>query len=239
MEAIEGVEAIHGFNQALQVREFDPIYQKELWRTWDFGLKWPVVTFHQFDSDYTWRIPAMVHPFNEGKLDEDLADDVITMTNELFPGFDKSKVHDAGDFEAVQKTDQRRNSTIAMLRAKGINLMVRPTSDGDEQHAIQTLNARMKLRQDGTPNIMIHPRCKLLIRALGGKIQHQTGKSAGVDYVMPNIAEIHPWIDIFDTLKYAVMHIPQLQSGYNHKTSEASGHYEQDPSTGMRVFVYD
>lgn len=240
MEAIEGVEAIHNFNPIFHVKEFDPIYQKDLWRTWDFGLKWPVVQFHQFDEMGTWYLCAMVVPFNQGKLDEDLADEVLTLTDELFPGFDKSKIHDAGDFEAVQQTDQRRASTISMLRSKGINLMVRPTNDGDEQNAIQTVNARMKLRQDGSPHILVHPRCKLLIRALGGKIQHETSKSAGVEYVRPNIAEIHPWIDIFDaSLKYAVMHIPQLQLKYVSQNTEAPGHYEQDPSTGMRVFVYD
>lgn len=240
LDAIEGVEAVHNFNPAYHVREFEPIYQKDLWRTWDFGLKWPVVTFHQVDDSGTWYIPAMVVPFNQGKLDTDLADDVITVTNELFPGFDKSKIHDPGDFESVQQTDQRRDNTIAALRKKGINLMIRPTSEGDEQNAIQVINARMKLRQDGTPNILVHPRCKLLIRALGGKIQHQTGRSAGVDYVMPNIAEIHPWIDIFDSsIKYAIMHIPQLQTNYSAESTEPSGHYEHDSSTGMRVFVYD
>lgn len=240
LENVEGVEAIRDFLAGIHIRPTTPIYQSELWRTWDFGLKWPVVIFHQFTSDGLWVIPEIVAPFNQGKLDTDLADDVLIRTNELFPGFDKSKIHDCGDFEAVQHTDQRRTNTITELRKMGINLIVTPTNDGDEQTALQILNARMKLRQNGEPNIIIDPRCKLLIRALEGKIQHATGRSAGVEYVMPDVAEIHPWIDIFDSLKYAVKHIPQLKVKRHFAPAiDDGGHYVTDPSTGLRQYVYN
>jgi hypothetical protein len=215
MTLAEGVAVVNGFLPEIHVREFEPMYQAPLFRTWDFGLNFPICIFHQFDSvRNTWYVPAMCAPINQNKLDEDFADDVLLMTKEIFPKFDESRIHDPGDFEAVQQTDQRKESTIQALKNKGIRLIVEPTNSGDEQQAIQVLNARMKLRQDGSPNIVIHPRCKLLIRGLEGKISHPVRKIANTTRIMPNVAEIHPWIDIFDSLKYAVKHIPNLKQGF-------------------------
>jgi hypothetical protein len=212
----EGVAVVKNFFPEIHVAERQPMYQAELWRTWDFGLNFPICTFHQFDSKNTWIIYAVCAPINQNKLDIDFADDVLTMTKELFPKFDQSRIHDAGDFEAVQQTDQRVDSTIRALERKGITLIVEPTDGGAEQRAIQVINARMKFRQDGSPNIVIHPRCKILIRALEGKISHPVKKINGVTRIMPHVAEIHPWIDIFDSsIKYPTMHIPNLAQGFD------------------------
>jgi len=221
-----GKAAITGFLPGVHLGEPEPLYDEHLWRLWDFGRQWPVCTLHQFNKANQLLTYGICAPYNQDKLDTEFAEEVETLTDEIFPEFERSMIHDRGDFEATHKTDQRRDSTIEELKKMGIILGVKPTEQGDEQNAIQVLNARLKLRQDGSPNWIIHRRCKLLIKALQSeKIQHPITRTAGIEQTnSKKIAEVHPWIDIFDSLKYGVMHIPQLKvrgSEYKYKPPQS------------------
>jgi hypothetical protein len=208
-----GKEAVGGLVLGVHVQEPEPIYDADIWRWWDFGRQWPVCIISQFGRKNRLITQGICAPYNQDKLDTEFAEDVKIMTAEIFGSdFDRALIHDAGDFEATHRTDQRRDTTVKELKKMGINLMVKPTEQGDEQNAIQVLNARLRLRQDGTPSWIIHRRCKLLIKALNGKIQHPVRKIGGVEQTnTKKIAEIHPWIDIFDALKEGVKHTPQLK----------------------------
>lgn len=234
-----GKIAITGFMPEIHIQEPEPLFKVELWRKWDFGRQYPVCIMSQFNEKNQFVTHAICAPYNQDKLDEEFADDVLLMSDEIFPNMDRDLIHDVGDFEATHKTDQRRDNTIATLKKMGIYLVVKPTQATDEQNAIQVLNARLKLRQDGSPNWIVHRRCKLLIKALSGKITHPVNRMAGVERVSPKIAEIHPWIDIFDSLKYGVRHIPQLKApGAKYKTEtleSPTANQEFNKTTGRPI----
>ena len=136
----------------------------------------------------------------------------IRECHRLFKNVDGSKlraeqIRDYGDFEATHKEDSRRESTQEMLKIKGINLVVNPTKQGDELLAINHLNGRMKIRFDGSTNILIHPRCVNSIRCFSGAWVYETAKIKGFEYRKDTIAKIQPWVDIFDADKYYITNV--------------------------------
>ena len=145
-------------------------------------------------------------------LDTELADLVIETTKKYFRNSDGSaippeQIADYGDFEATHKEDSRRESTIEILKTKKIDLAVQSTKWGDEQLAIDHLDGRMKVRFDGKANILIHPRCEKSIRCFDGAWVYETAKIKGYEYRKDSIAEIQPYIDIFDAFKYFIVNV--------------------------------
>lgn len=214
MPIVLGDPAIVGFNMLEHVRpfEFNPRYK--VYRSWDFGRNYPVVTFHQITKENVWYVLFELVGIKADMLDMELADAVIEATNRLCrdstgKAISKGQIVDRGDFEATHKEDSRRESTVEMLRTKGIDLMVTPTRQGDEMLAIDHLNGRMKMRFTGETNIVIHPRCEYTIRCFNGAWVYETSKIHGFEYRSDSIAVIQPWIDIFDTFKYFIVNVLQ------------------------------
>lgn len=244
LPALIGDSAIKGFMTSLHIGEMSFMPKLKLHRWWDFGRNYPAVTYHQFTEDNVWRWIGECVFTNADKLDTELADDVIEYTEQNFRNSDGSKLKqaqivDRGDFEATHKEDSRRENTVEVLKSKGINLICETKRQGDEQLAIDTINARMKIRGDGSVNFMIHPRCTLGIRCLQGAWIYQTGKMGQYEYRKSSIAELHPWIDIFDTIKYGIVGVVQkqheaVQGPSNHKPR---GERKKDSVTG--AFYYE
>lgn len=199
---------------------YSPRYK--LYRLWDFSRNYPAVTFHQRYSDDTWAVIDEYVPIEQDLLDTELAENVIEWTGKNHARLDKDRIFDIGDFEATHKQDSRRDTTVQALAKKGINLLTNPTKPGDEALAIEILNARLKLRQNGAPNIIIHPRCNLTIRCFAGMWIHEVIKVAGIESYRPYVAEQHPWIDIFDTFKMFIVNVLDTKPA-------------DDPQRGRRV----
>ena len=211
-----GDPAITGFDmeQHIQPIEFQARYK--LYRTWDFGRNFPVVIFHQLTKDNIWLVHREIVGIHADMLDTELADLVIETTNKYFrntngQSLTRGQICDYGDFEATHKEDSRRESTLEALKLKGIDLGVQPTKPGDELLAINHLNGRMKIRFNGQPNIIIHPSCENTIRCFNGAWVYETGKIKGFEYRKDTIAEIQPWIDIFDAFKYFITNVVNPQ----------------------------
>lgn len=216
LPALIGDSAIKGFITSLHIGEMSFMPKLKLHRWWDFGRNYPAVTYHQFTEDNVWCWIGESVFTNADKLDTELADDVIEYTEQNFRNSDGGKLKqaqivDRGDFEATHKEDSRRENTVEVLKSKGINLICETKRQGDEQLAIDVINARMRKNGDGTVNFMIHPRCTLGIRCLQGAWIYQTGKMGQYEYRKSSIAELHPWIDIFDTIKYGIVGVVQKQ----------------------------
>lgn len=219
LPALIGDAAINGFMPNIHIREdydYTPRYLLHVWI--DFGRNYPAVTFHQFHDDGTWAQVGEMSYVDADLLDTELADRIIDYRDRYFCNVDgsalkKSQISYIGDFEAKNREDSRRENTIEALKAKGINLLVQTKKHGDEELAIDVLNARMKLRQDGSSHFVIHPRCKMSIRCFSGMWIYKTGRIGDYEYRESNIAELHPWIDLFDTYKYGIVHtvVPQAQ----------------------------
>ena len=241
LPVVIGDPAIERFNRDFHVREFDFIPRYELHRTWDFGRNYPAVIFHQITKDNLWLIPHSIVGIESDLLDEELADKVIDTTSRFFRNPDGSQlrpeqIKDDGDFEATHKQDSRRETTVEILKSKGIDLNVTPTLHGDEEVAINHLNGRMKIRHDGKPNILIHPRNELLIRCFEGAWVYETATVKGYEYRKDKIAEIHPWIDIFDAMKYFITRVlvpgSMAEMRYQERKQQPGKVLITDPDTG-------
>jgi hypothetical protein len=241
LPVVIGDPAVERFDRDFHVRDFDFIPRYELHRTWDFGRNYPAVVFHQITKDNLWLVPHSIVGIESDLLDEELADKVIDVTSRLFRNPDgsqlsKEQIKDDGDFEATHKQDSRRETTVEVLKSKGIDLNVTPTLHGDEEVAINHLNGRMKIRHDGKPNILIHPRNELLIKCFEGAWVYETATVKGYEYRKDKIAEIHPWIDIFDAMKYFIVRVlvpgEMEQMRYHEREKSPNRILVTDPDTG-------
>jgi len=212
LPVVLGDPAIEGFNRVMHVRPVQFSARYRLHRTWDFGRNYPVVIWHQVTGDNVWHVLYSLVGMKANLLDEELAARVIEITSRNFRNGDGSELSqnqivDDGDFEATHKEDSRMESTVEMLKSKGITLRVTPTRWGDEEVAINHLNGRMKIRSNGDPNIIIDPCNDLLIRCFEGAWVYETSTIKGYEYRKDKIAEIQPWIDIFDAMKYFITRV--------------------------------
>lgn len=188
------------------VARFDP--KEPLYRLWDFGRNYPCVTFHQLTLDGQWIIHREYCPILQDMTDEELGQHITLFTQREFPKVNMAKIYDIGDFEATHKEDSRRETTEEMLRKKfGIGLITQPTRSADEKMAIDIIKGRLKMRPDGSSNVLINPQCILLIKCLQGMWTYEEYTIKGHKHWRDNVAPIHPWIDLFDTIKYFVVRI--------------------------------
>jgi hypothetical protein len=201
--------------QDIHVRadEYSPRYKLHVWI--DFGRNYPAVTFHQFTDAGLWRVVGELAFINADLIVEDLADHIFDYIDkycrtpegkQIDKSYDTPMIEYVGDYEATHREDSRRENTVEILKSKGINLIVQTKRQDDEKTAIDVLNARMKRQIDGSPYLVIHPRCKKVIRCFSGMWVYETGKIGDYEYRKDSISELHPWIDIFDTFKYGIVH---------------------------------
>lgn len=205
---IAGKSAIKNFIAAMNIQDIEYLPRYQLCRSWDFGRNYPAVYFHQLLPGNRWNTLDEICLFEEDLLDSELADKVLEYTAQHYPDAhanQKHMIYDCGDFEATHDTDQRRESTIKMLRTKGINLICEPTLAGDEKKALGIMDKFLKVRNDGQPGWIISPRCEWLKACLSGLWIYPKHKVQESEWYEEKVAEIHPAIDIFDANKYLVL----------------------------------
>jgi hypothetical protein len=202
-----GKPTIKGFQPPVHIAETQYNPRHILYRSWDFGRQYPACTFHQLTSDGVWEVLAEHCPILQDVLDIEFGWQVQELTKKLFGNIDPGKIYDYGDFESTHKEDSRRETTQqAFKKELGIDLIVEPTGHGDEAMAIETMNARMRIFNSG-PIFRINPRCEYSIKGFSGNWIFETGKSGDIEWIKDSVAEIHPFIDVFDTFKYFVRHV--------------------------------
>lgn len=205
---IIGKSAIKNFIPSMNIQNIEYIPRYQLIRSWDFGRNYPAVYFHQLLPGNRWHTIDELCLFEQDLLDSELAERVIEYTAQNFPeahSNSKTNLYDCGDFEAIQETDQRRESTIAMLRGKGIKLVCEPTLAGDEKKALGIMDKFLQVRNDGQPGWIISPKCEWLKACLSGMWVYPKHKTQDSEWYEEKVAEIHPAIDVFDSCKYLVI----------------------------------
>lgn len=196
------------FDLSLHVFEFDYMPGWDVTVSLDFGRHYPVATIHQMSPDNIWHVLGEFAPINQDLTDEEFIGHLQLYVKELCP--DVKIVHYLGDHEAHQKQDARYESTAMMMRRKyGINFVSQPTKTGDEQLAIDVLNGRLRTRNDQKTGLVIHPRCSFSVKCFQGGWYFKMGKTRDYSWTEERVAEVHPFIDAFDTYKYFVTHVIQ------------------------------
>lgn len=134
-----------------------------IYRGWDFGLT-PACVFTQILPSGQWIVVDELVATGMGV--DRFSDEVITHSGQYFPGCEFVDVGDpAGSIRA--ETDEK--SCFMILHAKGIRI-----EPGIQTPTIRMEAVRRPLRtliDGGRPAFIIHPRCKVLRRALMGGYQ--------------------------------------------------------------------
>ena len=151
-----------GFSEELHVRDIKFIKNKPLIRGWDFGFIHPAVVFTQIDSDDR----LLVHAEMQGSriLLDRFADQVCAFTRVTFG--EEARIEDYCDPAGNQTNDKSEETSIQILKIKGINCDFKGSSIKD---GLTILRFKMDRNTGGKPDFLVHPRCKILIEgAFGG-----------------------------------------------------------------------
>lgn len=134
-----------------------------VYRGWDFGLT-PACVYSQISSRGQWIIVDELVSRSMGV--DRFSDDVLEHSSRYYPG---TEFIDIGDPAGMQRAQTDERTCFMILHAKGIQI----------EPGLQTLTTRLesvrhpltRLDTDGMPMFNIHPRCRILRRAMMGGYQ--------------------------------------------------------------------
>lgn len=155
---------MHCSDKAEYVRGL-PIY-----RGWDFGLT-PACVFSQMHTSGRWVT------FDELTADslgiDRFSDAVLEHSGQNYEG---ATFYDVADPAGSSKAQTDERTCFEIMRGKGINV-----EPGDQTPTIRIESVKKPLRTliDGKPQMMLHPRCKVLRRGYQGRYQYRRVKIAG------------------------------------------------------------
>jgi hypothetical protein len=200
--------------------ELSPLEGVRVIRSWDFGYHCPACLFIQMDSDDQLRV--LHEEVGKEDLLIDFAKRVLDASEQLFPAdvFPKESFEDVCDPAGAQRSDKSTQTSIEILNSLGIYPYHDRTAIKDGLELI-----RMKLSEQlaGRPGLLVDLQCEKLIEAFEGGYRYSpTGSEAPI--------QEHPYEDVMDCLRYAVM----AKCGIGDKTRRKSSsvHRPQNRYTG-------
>lgn len=140
----------------------------------DFGYHHPAAVFFQIDD--RGRINVLGELLGESQMADEFAEDVWDYLQQKFPRVLRKNCKFFGDPAGAQQTD-KGDTTLAILAKKGIRVGYRhmPIEPGLNQ-----IRGLLKELRDGRPRIVMHPRCKNLIRAMIGGYHYARGRDGAM-----------------------------------------------------------
>jgi len=183
---------------------FNPEYNVVLWpfmpnrkayRSWDFGQNYPACGIWQIDRDSIVRKLGEVHIFNIGT--KKFAEEVKDYCNRYFNGAEFVDYCDVAGFAKQPSAD---HTDVEILNAMGVFPQALKIFDGE---GIELLRSYLLPRPgDNKPGYTIHPRCRITIEGLSGAWHYGKKKRYESEFNEDTIAEVHPYIDFWDSEKY-------------------------------------
>jgi hypothetical protein len=168
-----------------------------LFRGWDFGYRVPVCIVGQvkphIDADGR-ESGETIHVLREISLPDsivgDFGDWVVSECQRLFPG---ASWTDYGDPAGNQKSDKSNETSIDILRAKGIQVITRPSPVELGINIVQSLISQRKIEFD--------PQAKVLVSGIrSGYVRDHRGEPVGG-------VDGHPFTDHCDAFRYLCLHL--------------------------------
>ncbi len=168
--------AIHpDFNEVLHVKEVTPDPRLPLTVGIDFG-RTPAAAIGQKQDDGRWLILYELVTTNMSSLKfGQLLKTFINGNDEL----NNLPVEFIGDPAGSQQAQTRDETCFQMLRAGGIDAVPAPSNVFEERTT--ALDVLLTKLVGGEPAIVVHPRCRVLIRGLAGEYQFRRLQVAGDD----------------------------------------------------------
>lgn len=169
-------------------------------RSWDFGYHCPACLFVQIDADG--RVLVLHEVVGSADLLSDFAKRVLEAGKERFPG---AEFEDICDPAGAQKSDKSTRTSIEILNTLGIypHFDRAGIRDGIElirmklAEQVPTEGAFGQIQPSG-PGLLVDRHCLQLIAAFEGGYRY-----AKPDDELPY--QEHPYEDVMDCLRYAVM----------------------------------
>lgn len=179
-------------------KQFSPVHKAELQavpgrrivRSWDFGYHCPACLFVQLDEDN--RLLVLREVVGHEELLLDFARRVLEVSAQAFG---EAEFEDICDPAGAQRSDKSTQTSIEMLNSLGVF----PAHDRSAiQDGIELI--RMKLAETirEKPGLLVDTRCRHLIDSFEGGYRY--GASGGEAPIQE-----HPYEDVTDCLRYAVM----------------------------------
>lgn len=133
---------------------------RPVYRGWDFGFHRPACVWG-FENEKD-QLVMLYELLGHDVQIHEFADEVIARSKEWFPG---ASFHDFCDPAGAQRSDKSEKSSVEVLGARGIGVSFRKSGIREGLNVVRLLLSK---RSDGTPGLLVHPRCRILIEGLGG-----------------------------------------------------------------------
>lgn len=172
----EGKPCYPEYNDNIHCMEVEPVKGVPIHRGWDFGLT-PACVFTQVTPDGRFIV------FDE-LVAEDLgihsfADEVLLHTAN---NYDEWKFQDYGDPAGEQRNaisrDKDEKTCFDVLRGKGI--LITP-SEQNLTIRLESVKKPLSTLSKGRPQLILHPRCKVLRKGFQGRYQYRKMQISGAE----------------------------------------------------------
>ena len=193
----EGKPIYPEYIDSLHCQEFD-LPSGTILRGWDFGLT-PSCVFSILTPSGRWLV------FDE-IVSEDLgidkfSDAVLMHCSQNYPG---RTFEDDGDPAGKSKSEVDEKTCFAVLHGKGVMI------NGSEQNPtlrIESVKKPMNTLLNGKPQLLIHPRCRVLRKGFQGRYQYKKLKISGAAERYHDKPDKNEYSHPHDALQYTAVRV--------------------------------
>ena len=179
--------------------DFQHFKPAKLIRSWDFGFHCPACLFLAFDSED--RLLVLREVVGNMELLTDFGQRVVDLTKAEYPDI---PVEDICDPAGAQRSDKNLQTSIDILNSLGVFPYYDRMAIKD---GLELVRIQLSHLLNGQPALRVDTRCVNLIEAFEGGYRYGPSGSE-----LP--LQEHPYEDVMDCLRYAVMHkcaLPRLK----------------------------
>lgn len=170
--------------------ELTPAPGRRIIRSWDFGYHCPACLFIQVDGND--RVRVLHEEVGHQTLLVDFAARVKAAGERLFVDYE---FEDVCDPAGAQRSDKNTRTSIEILNSLGIYPFYDRAAIRD---GLELIRMKLAARIEDAPALQVDHRCEKLIEAFEGGYRY-----SGPDSDVP--VQEHPYEDVMDCLRYAVM----------------------------------
>lgn len=191
-----GKRFFQSFRAIDHIRVLKVIDGKAVLRGWDFGFHYPAVVFCQIDDEDRLMI---IDEFHQPDIElEFFTQEVIEFSKKRYPNHE---FKDYCDPAGTQRSDKGPRTSIEILHKHGVYPLYRRVQD--ENYAWGLVRQQLLPRPSGGMGLLVDPRCRMVIEGFESRMRYRNFREG--QNIKEEAFEEHPYIDLFDALKYLVM----------------------------------
>ncbi len=208
-------------------KDIGPIEGLPILRSWDFGYQFPALTFSQL---YNGSL-IILREFHEPDMEtHEFIQKGVGVSYAEFDGFE---FRDCCDANGTQRTKEQTDVEIMqMYHLNPTFVWVR-----NDSYAWAQLKKYLLAFMGARPGFMVNPSCKIVCEGLRGEMRYPMYKEGTRPSDDP--VEKHPYIDIFDTIKYTALNFGGgiIDPGLGSPHGEGKGWGQVVPTEAPRGYM--